>query len=441
MEQGEEIRPLRAESAAVANSAAELAKNLLVVGPQLLNGSPPSRPAALDEVSFRLKANAVEALSEPTRKLLNERNFGLSDQSLDRIVELLEAETDTTGKKLDALYSHSMRRSIKRIGDTLVTINEPLTSVWPSAADEPALPSLPSLPSTEQIPHTRGTVAPAGVADLLIVKQQLTGYEAADVAHIENVLKGELKHREHTRRRETEEFTFRETEVISSEERELESTDRFEMTRETNTTIQEDASLKAGLNISGKYGPFVEFSASVEGSTSRSKEEATRTASTFSKEVTQRSASKITERVLERASLRVTNEVIEKNLHELTNVDGSGHISGVYQWVNKVYQAQVFNYGLRTIFDFMVPEPATFLIDALNSANESANELQKPPEFTLKPHQVTDNVASQGYYGRWVQVYGATDVTPPPEMYKTKSLDFHAGVAMPRRIITTPPRS
>ena len=27
---------------------------------------------------------------------------------------------------------------------------------------------------------------------------------------------------------------------------------------------------------------------------------------------------------------------------------GTGHISGVYQWVNKVYQAQMFNYGLRT---------------------------------------------------------------------------------------------
>ncbi len=427
LEQGEEIRPLNAESAGVANSAAELAKNILVVGPQLVHGSPPSRPAALGEVSFRLKASAVEVLSEPTRKLLKERNISLSDHSLDGIVELLEAETDTTGKKLDRLYSHSVRRSIKRIGDAVVIINEPLPSVWPSAAEEPAFPSLPPLTATEQIPHTRGAVAPAGVADLLIVKQQLTGYEATDIAHIENVLKGELKHREHTRRRETEELTFRESEVTSSEERELESTDRFEMTREANTTIQEDASLKAGLNISGKYGPFVEFSASVEGSTSRSKEEATRTASTFSKEVTQRSASKITERVLERASLRMTNEVIEKNLHELNNVEGSGHISGVYQWVNKVYQAQVFNYGLRTIFDFMVPEPAAFLIDALNSARESANELQKPPEFTLKPNQVSDNVAAEGYYGRWEQLYGATDVTSPPEMYKTKSLDFHAG--------------
>ena len=98
-----------------------------------------------------------------------------------------------------------------------------------------------------------------------MVKQQLTGYEAADVAHIENVLKGERKLREHTRREESVTMTFRETEITQSEERELETADRFEMTRETSETIKEDVSLKAGLKISGKYGPTVEFAASAEG--------------------------------------------------------------------------------------------------------------------------------------------------------------------------------
>ena len=79
----------------------------------------------------------------------------------------------------------------------------------------------------------RSGVAPAGIADLLVVKQQLTGYEAVDVAHIENVLKGERKLREHTRREETELITLAETETTTTEEHELETTDRFEMTRET----------------------------------------------------------------------------------------------------------------------------------------------------------------------------------------------------------------
>jgi hypothetical protein len=166
----------------------------------------------------------------------------------------------------------------------------------------------------------------------------------------------------------------------------------------------------------------VEFSASAEGSVSRSKEEATKSAAKFSQDVTERSANKVTERVLERSSLRVTNEVIEKNSHALDNVAGAGHISGLYQWVNKVYQAQMFNYGIRMMYDFMVPEPAAFLISALQSAHANALELEKPTPFTLRPDQITET-----NYHSWVQQYGATDVQPPPEMYKTKAFDFKAG--------------
>jgi len=95
----------------------------------------------------------------------------------------------------------------------------------------------PLPPMDNRIPHSHGTIAPAGVADLLVVKQQLKRYEAMDIAHIENVLKGEAKVREHRRLRQTEELTFRETEITTSEERELESTDRYEMKRESEQTI------------------------------------------------------------------------------------------------------------------------------------------------------------------------------------------------------------
>lgn len=401
---------------------AEIAKAALLEGPRPLTGSSPFVPAAFSAVGFRLKPTAAEGLSEGTNALLAERKIGLAEQPLDQIVALLQGEIDTTSRALDVLLGQPVQRSVKRVGSALVTIATPLPTAWTSVSVGMPFIPLPDLPLDQRIPHTRGKVAPAGVADLLVVKQQLIGYEAADVAHIENVLKGERKQREHTRRRETEEITFTETETISSEERELESTDRFEMTRETNATIKEDASFKAGLTVSGKYGPTVEFSASAEGSASRSKEEATRAAASFSQDVTQRSATKISERVLQRASLRVTTEVIEKDVHELNNVGGSGHISGVYQWVNKVYQAQMFNYGLRTMFDFMIPEPAAMLMAVLSSAHASAVEIQKPLAFTLKPNEV--NESNVNY---WVRAYGATDVAPPPEIYKTKSLDFKGG--------------
>jgi len=388
----------------------------------LLRGSPPFTPTQLAEVGFRLKPSVATSLTGSTQELLRERGLSLSDQPLDRIVEALRTEMLELSKALDSLLGRPVQRSFKRIGNAMVMISTPLASIWNNmvVAGNLVLPVEP-IPIDTRVPRSHGSVAPAGVADLLVVKQQLVCYEAADVAHIENVLKGEKKEREHSRRTETEEFTLRETELTTSEERELESTTRFEMSRETAETIKEDASLRAGLTVSGKYGPTVEFSASVEGSVSRSKEEATKSAATFSQDVTDRSATKITERVLERSSLRVTNEVIERNTHALDNTTGGAHISGVYQWVNKVYQAQMLNYGFRMMYDFMVPEPAAFLISTLESTHASAVDVTKPTPFTLRPDQITET-----NYFTWVLEYGATDVQPPPELYRTKSHDYNA---------------
>ncbi|MFD7408757.1 hypothetical protein ACFV7R_40330 [Streptomyces sp. NPDC059866] len=388
----------------------------------LIRGSVPFTPVRPAEVGFRVKPTVMGALSRSTQELLRERGLNLADQPLDLVAEALRTEMLELSRTLDALLGRPVRRSLKRVGNAMVMISTPLASVWNMmvVAGDLTLPVEP-LPATTRVPHTHGDVTPAGVADLLVVKQHLVRYEAADVAHIENVLKGEKKEREHARRRETEEFTLRESEVTTTEERELESTTRFEMSREASRTITEDASLTAGLTISGKYGPTVEFSASAEGSVSRSREEATKTAATFSQDVTERSATKITERVLERSSLRVTNEVIEKSTHSLDNTAGAGHISGVYQWVNKVYQAQMFNYGIRMMYDFMVPEPAAFLISALEGAHARAVDLTKPAPFTLRPDQITET-----NYFTWVHEYGATDVQPPPELYRTKSHDYNA---------------
>lgn len=403
--------------------ASELASTALSATHRLLAGQPAFEPPDLSEIGFRASPAAVERLSETTTALLDGRRLSLGDHALDRVVERLGGDLVEVRNHLDGLFADVARTSVRRIGNALVATVTPTASAWTDLVFAGGFADLLDLVAPDdRIPHTRGDVAPAGIADLLVVKQQLVRYQGADVAHIENVLRGELKAREHTRRRETEELTFVETELTVAEERELESTTRFEMSQETSTTIKEDASLKAGLTVSGKYGPTVEFSASAEGSLSRSKEEATKAASSFSQDVTERSARKVTERILERSSLRVTNEVIEKNEHRLDNVDGDGHISGVYQWVEKVYQAQMFNYGLRTLFDFMVPEPAAMLIHVMTSAHASATTLTKPPAFTLQPDQVTE-----WNYGYWVKVYGATDVDPPPEPWTTASLDFSAG--------------
>ncbi len=123
--------------------------------------------------------------------------------------------------------------------------------------------------------------------------------------------------------------------------------------------LQEETAAKGSLTIKGKYGPTVEFQASGEASWGRKSQETERAASEFSREVTQKASEKVTERVLRRETLRINRQVEETNLHTFDNsVTPTGHISGVYQFVSKVYEAQVFNYGPRTSTTSCCPSPA-----------------------------------------------------------------------------------
>lgn len=417
------------ELASVSLGEAGRVATTAVVAQGLLTGKGAFKPSARADLAFKLRpvGEGEIDVSDATQKVLVERGLRLTEDPLDIIINTLQGESVGLATELDTLLGRPVAKSFKRYGNTLLSITTAKSSVWNNivVGGSGVIGSIQIDPSMFdfRIPSTHGSVAPSGVADLLVVKQQLVRYEGADVAHIENVLKGESKVREHTERRETEEFTLTESEVTTTEERDLESTSRLEMSRESSEVIKEDASLKAGLSVSGKYGPVVEFSASAEGAISRSKEEATKSASVFSQDVTERSSNKVAKRLLERESRRVTNEVIEKNTHSLVNdKPGAVNIAGVYQWVNKVYQAQMYNYGIRTMYEFMVPEPAMYLIESLQQAHASAIDIDKPSPFTLRADQINE----WNYFG-WISLYGATDVAPPPEIYITKAFDFNAG--------------
>ncbi len=372
---------------------------------------------------LRLTPAGINSLSTATKAALSEQKVSLKLHTVDLATASLQKAQKALGRQLSSLAPKKRKISLGRRGKGRVIANKVnFTSFQKINTGIQPFPTQWFFSSSATVPTSHGNVTPAGLADLLVVKQQLKGYVSTDVAHIENILKGETKSREHRRREETEMYTFTETETTTSSERELESTDRFEMSRESSKKIEEKASIKGSLSVSGKYGPVVEVSASVEASAERAREEASKSASSFSKEITQSSSESISERVLERESLKITKEVEETNKHGLDNTGGGGHISGVYQWVEKVYEAQMFNYGLRTIYDFMVPEPGAYLIHALQEAHSASMEIEKPVEFTLEADEIEEDEIQF-----WIQEYSATDIMPSPEIYTTESFDYSIG--------------
>jgi hypothetical protein len=276
-----------------------------------------------------------------------------------------------------------------------------------------------SAASGTPLPTGHGDIKPVGVGDLLVVRQQLKSYVGGEVGYIENVLLSESRKRSTKRTSSTDTTVTTEAETTTEEERDTQTTERFELKTEASNVLKEDDAFKAGLSLSGSYGPSIEFKASTDFSMDKSKEESAKTATSYSKDVTTRAAAKVTARQLTRQVVQTIDTYEELNEHGFDNTHGTGNISGVYQWVDKVYENQVFNYGRRMMFDLMVPEPAVFWIYANTIAPGPGATLTEPIQFTLTPSQITE-----ANYGFYVQRYQVAGVKPPPEPYVTTAKTF-----------------
>ncbi|MES2662565.1 MAG: hypothetical protein V4629_04595 [Pseudomonadota bacterium] len=356
--------------------------------------------------SMVLRDEVMEAIGAAERAVLEERQLDLTQVPLNIATDRLSIELGDIELKLMELTTqpHTM---MKKIGSSYI--------------DNSFLESGLSYKGElfNAVPHTHGSLAPVGIGDLLVVKQNLKRYEARELAHVENVLMGEYKERSHLRSRTTEETFTVETEIKKEEERDQQTTERFELKTESSQIQKEDSSLKIGLALSGKYGPVVEFKASTDFALNTSKEEASKVATSYSKDVTNRATSRIFERRTEQRILKTIEVFEEKNTHGIDNKGGTGHVVGQYQWIDKVYEAQVFNYGKRMLFDIMLPEPAAFLIHAMSNQPATGNNLIKPTPFTLSPTDI-----NEWNYSYYVKQYEVIGVLPPPQPYITVSKAF-----------------
>ncbi|MGH6813787.1 MAG: hypothetical protein ACREDM_16100, partial [Methylocella sp.] len=263
-----------------------------------------------------------------------------------------------------------------------------------------------------------GRITPLGFGDLKVVKQTLLAYVAGEVAHIENVLKGESKERTFRTLDRSETTIFTSEEVTKDTERDTQSTDRFELKREAETTLKEDMSIKAGLNVTASYGPVV-ATATGDVAYSTSKQDSAKSSSNFAREVVDRSVTKVQTKTKTERTTKTLNEVEEINRHSLNNGPPSaGNITGIYRWVDKHYRAQVYNYGRRFLLEFIIPEPAAFYRATHGRAAPKVNG-KPPPPFLTDPSGIgrvrplTANEITKFNYLKYAAKYGAAGVVPP----------------------------
>jgi hypothetical protein len=280
----------------------------------------------------------------------------------------------------------------------------------------------------------RPRITSVGVADLLVVKQQITRYEATEIAHVENIMSGETRTREHRTFERIDETVTVEREKVREQEKEFQTEERFELNKEASRTVKEDQKYAFDLSVSAKYGPTVEVESSFGLDVETSTESTAKSASVYAKDVLERSLERVTERIREERVRTIRRELEEKNSHQFSNGDDQPHKVGIYQFLDKIYEAQVFNYGKRQIIDLVIPEPASYLwYLGTRSESESRTALPVPPEpLTLTAHDLLHadtDAASPNHYLRLAQKYGATGLSPPPERTKIATASFQSPAA------------
>ncbi|MEM7038625.1 MAG: hypothetical protein AAF570_16690, partial [Bacteroidota bacterium] len=261
---------------------------------------------------------------------------------------------------------------------------------------------------------------PLGIGELRTVEQVNVRYEIGEIAHIENVLQGETKIRDHVRESTSETFTDTETQREETTERELATTSRHELSSETREVQRESAQFAFDVNVSASFGPYLDISTGVNYGTQESKEKSKTASANYAKDVVEKAASKIRESVRERRTSRSIQKITETNNHTLSNTSG-GHIVGIYRWLNKVYDAQVRTHGLRMMYEFNIPEPAAFYLYSQTSDPDKQIGIEKPlpPIFDPGPDggppaPLSPLDLNEGTYAAYGTQYKVQGLTPPP---------------------------
>jgi hypothetical protein len=320
--------PLPADIAAVTRLA-QLDQAIVEVTAQANAFTRRDAPASGARPSIVLAPSARDRLSPATRATLSAESIAVADTDFRAVLGTLESA------RVVALNALTMREAS---GDNSAHLALE-TLILPDASHSPFVPADVDFqdPSTRP-PTTVGPLEPSSVGQLLITRQQIKRYEAVEISHVENVLKSESRSRSTRRLTRTEESFEVEEERTEEEERDLQTTERMELQNEIEKTIADSRAFEVGGSISAGYGPFVQVEAHTNYETDSSTEQTESKSSEFAKEMSERAAKKVSERIRTTQTRTTLEEFEENNSHGFDNSQGDGHISGIYQWLDRVYE-------------------------------------------------------------------------------------------------------
>ncbi|MBB4807402.1 hypothetical protein HNP38_002706 [Chryseobacterium defluvii] len=309
----------------------------------------------------------------------------------------------------------------------------------PVDPENPGNPENPTVtPTGAFIPSGFG-MKNIGITDYKKVEQSTYCYVEGDVAHIENIMAREYKERATRRLKRNESQTTKSSESEKEKLTDTTSTERHEMQSEVAKILQESRDFGVQAGFYAKWGTSpAEYGLNVSANyaTHNSKEESNRQAVTEAKDITARALDRIVTKVKEERIDKILEEYEENNKHGFDNTKGSSHVVGVYRWVDKVVKNQIYNYGKRMMFEFMVPEPAKLHSLGMKISKNTENQLIKPVdprESTI--HKLENFVSLDGASGEtilkyWLGRYNV-EIDEKPSARFNVSKGFHGNFTSP----------
>lgn len=272
-----------------------------------------------------------------------------------------------------------------------------------------------------EIPPLPSYLEPAGRTDLLIVRQTTTGYRRAEIAHAENVLIGEKRERDHTKRILTRDELFESTERESEETTDLQTTDSSKLSNEISEVVSED--LRAEGSVEVTYRGATKVVAKAAGSFEKNTENAANAATEYATEILNRAIKRLSLRTKRETTSLFEQEIVEENRHHFTRADDADeHVSGVYQNLERISRAKIFSYGERDIYDILVPEPAALIWNLSISPVDEFDISVDQPDESLFDSITLDGIADKRK--ELIKSFKVIDFPPIPEEEKTIDVPF-----------------
>ncbi|WP_353556983.1 hypothetical protein [Paraburkholderia terrae] len=351
--------------------------------------SPLRRAAARSNVF--LSESAIRLLSEPVAGVLRKLGLPPATTSIRDLQNKLTIDYELSGQKLSDL-------SVE-LG-TLQTVAKAKGAAVSAAIGKWKVEPVDDISEQEPVasapPSAFTTIKPLGYAELCVVRSHLVRYERAEVASLESVMAGErLTHTLHR--------------LVESEVADTTESERASVASLAQNVAEQGGGKTTAQAVGAGRGPL----------TSDGPE-------WFSKSVTDSVSSTLSERNLSASVSRQLRRTEDDTEHLLDNTAGATADFAVYQSLDRVYQAAVFSYGTRLLYDLIVPEPAALFREALSRGRGQDRLPPKPARFNLRADQLT--AKNWSYYAAG---HRASGVEPPPAAQITVTENFAGKAADP----------